>query len=165
MFLPMRCRPCFAKLESRARVCGSPRAWTRTVYQSARCTYSLGQTRRDNSDVRNIARIRVFALGKPVSEKARSQSGSRKDAVARGQNLGCDRRWRTKPLGFIARDRWPQLNCRLRHTRGLELDPRPVATWASSKSQTVGAAGEARAPPVISSIDRRARVRGAGMNP
>ncbi|KAI7785594.1 hypothetical protein LA080_006614 [Diaporthe eres] len=49
-----------------------------------------------------------------------------------------------------------------RHRQVELVGPRPVATWTLS---VPNGAGEARAPPVISSIDRRARVGSAGMNP
>lgn len=51
-------------------------------------------------------------------------------------------------LGFIARDRWPQLNCRLRHMQ-VELNPR---LWLPGKLSVANGAGEARAPPVIQAL-------------
>lgn len=50
-----------------------------------------------------------------------------------------------------------------RHMQRVELDPCFVATWEALSPKRC--AGEARAPSVISSIDRRARVGSAGMNP
>lgn len=115
---------------------------------------SLTKEVRDNVPIGVVSNVEVSIRTR------RSRPGSRQDGRS-GFKSGTRTQPEHQAIGFIARDRWTQLNCS-RATGKFELGPRPVAT---SKLSVPNGAGEARAPSVISSIDRRARVGSAGMNP
>lgn len=102
----------------------------------------------------------LFPMWKSVFEHVDLDPGLGRMA-ARDSNLGREPSRTTKPLVSLPETVGPN-SIAVGATGKFELGPRPVAT---SKLSVPNGAGEARAPSVISSIDRRARVGSAGMNP